>query len=67
MLFVILSILVLVTCVTFMRNIYNRVLNIGDQLDKLVKLHEKPDKKTPELPSGKGQDNGLKSSGESTV
>lgn len=67
MLFVLFSILILLVCVTFLRNIYNRVVNLGDQIEKLVKHYEKADKENKGLLQEEtGRKNGQQPSGEST-
>jgi cell division protein FtsB len=67
MLFVLFSILILLVCVTFLRNIYNRVVNLGEQIEKLVKHYEKVDKENKGfIPEEKGRKNGQQPSGESS-
>lgn len=58
MLFIILAILVLLICVTFLRNIYNRVVNIGDQLNQLVKNYEQKDSKETEIRASESEPSG---------
>lgn len=61
MLFLIFAILVLVINVTFLRNIYNRVVNIADQFENLIHNYEKS-KGKEDKEAGESE-----SSGESTT